>query len=165
MDIWSLIAEYVLFPNPKCERKRAGSILACASRMHKEAAEMALFRNRESFFCKLPIKIPFDQSMFWTVGPHPATFQFCRECSFEMRDDRDIVRIPEICDCLSFNAMTELRFRYTYCLAEYLVGECSDCDAVCLDAGQTVVEMMHHEDCGGCVEDLPMVCRQCHSVY
>jgi hypothetical protein len=36
---------------------------------------------------------------------------------------------------------------------------------VCLDPGQTVVEMMHHEDCGGCLETLPSVCRQCHSVY
>lgn len=166
MDVWSSIAEYVLLQNPICSaKKRAGSILACVSTMHKEAVELAFYRNREVFYCKLPISIPFDQSMFWTVGPHPATFQFCKECSFEMEDDREIDRFGEICACLSINAIKEKRFRFTYCLAEYLVGECNECDAECLDPGQTVVEMMHHEDCDGCLEALPSVCRQCHSVY
>jgi hypothetical protein len=31
--------------------------------MHKEAVELAFYRNREAFYCKLPLSIPFDQSM------------------------------------------------------------------------------------------------------
>ena len=175
MDIWSCVAEYVLVQNPTCQAKkggkRAGSVLACASTMHKQAVGLALFRNRYTFvFCTRPLHLTQDQALFWTSGPHPDSYQFCKDCpdSFEMWDDRGpeaIHRIAEICPCLSRTAIHERLFRFTYCLAEVQMGECPDCEAANYVSGRTVVELMHHEDCGGCLEAIPSVCRECHCIF
>jgi len=174
MDIWSCVAEYVLLQNPTCKTKKsgkpAGSLLACVSKMHKQAVAAALYRNRCSFVsCVRPIHLTQDQALFWTSGPHPDTYQFCKDCpdSFEMWDDRgpeEIHRIAEIGPCLSRNAIHERLFRFAYCLASLYVGDCSDCGDTNYVHGHAVVEMMHHEDCGGCLETLPSVCRECQTV-
>ena len=67
---------------------------------------------------------------------------------------------------MSQNAIDELRVRVAYCLAAVHVGECPECETAKYVSDHTVIEMMHHEDCGGgCLEKLPSVCRDCLCIF
>ena len=163
MEIWSLVAEYLLLPNPQC-LKRGGCLLACVSRDHQKAVELALRVNRlpqcsRPFFTK--------RAIFSNGGQHDQTFRFCKTCpgNFELSDMiGDLDWVMKLSPCVRESVHQAIPLRYTVCLTTVNQAECQQCFQAPVLDDVTVIQLVHHKACGGCLRGLPDFCNNCYNI-
>jgi hypothetical protein len=161
--MWTLVAEYLLRRNPKCRQtKRAGSIAACVSKIHKESVDIALRVNacRFASACSRPILIQYNN----------RDFNFCMDCPFNFEcDDPDEVDIKmgtKICSCVEKGDIVNKNVRSTICLFK-TSWPCPSCN---YGYSNTAIQMqvrrlVHKKDIGPfdeCLESCPpRICMDC----
>jgi hypothetical protein len=163
MEIWSLVAEYLLLQNPQC-LKRGGSLLACASREHREAVEMALRVNpfptcSRPFFTK--------RAVFSNGGQHDQTLRFCKTCpgNFELADMiGDLDWVMKLSPCVKNAVNQPIPLRYTMCLTTVNQEECLQCFQAPVLDDCTVIQLVHHKACRGCLRGPPDLCNGCYNI-
>ena len=159
MDIWVLIAEHLLRHNPNCQaKKRRGALLACVSKLHKDAVDVALRMNWTQGECSRPIVTSYHSQF------HDKTLRFCKTCfnNFECDDPTGrLSLVTEICPCVD---QLDRLIRFTICLTTINRAECLHCGEEEVLDDYTVVQLLHHQACGGCLRGPPDMCRACYYV-
>ena len=156
MDVWSRVADYALILNPVCTVK-PGALMACASRTHRAAVEMAVHRT-EFPACRRPLEIEV----------YTKPLRFCMHCprQFEVptvsfRPDLFQVAAP----CLQLKYWENKTVRHTHCIAFTTKGQCVGCGVQFskkfYEEVRSVVLFMHNKECGGCMTEIPHMCAHC----
>ncbi len=157
MDVWSVVAAYLLRRNPNCAvERRGGAQLACASSMHRAAVQNAL---REARFpkCARPLALRNERSFRFCLHC-PTGFEFDiakpsgRNCNYQ------VVRAK----CVQIGEL----LRFTLCLAESGGRPCAYCERPTTELPPpynklTANVFMHDARCPGCLPVIPVICGAC----
>ena len=158
MDVWSLVADYLLERNPLCTAP-AGTLLACVSRTHKAAVEMAV---RRACYppCGRPIKLTINGELL----------RFCMACPGEFEVPaltyrHDLFRA--FSPCMLTKPMD--RGRMTHSLVVHMDGRCVGCGCqftrTPADPVVMVALFIHYKTCPGCMEEMPQMCLHCRKAF
>ena len=163
MEIWSLVAEYLLLTNPICRiQPRGGCLFACVSKDHKQAVDIALRVNERQFpLCSRPFVISRDKQL-----------RFCKTCpdNFELDDYPTYPEIEEPSLCvrelmghISWRECTH-QVRFTQCLTTVNRAVCGQCYEPAVLDDVTIIQLVHRKDCRGCLHGPPDICNGCMNI-
>ena len=149
MDVWTIVAAFLLDLRPTCPRQH-GTSLSCASRMHQAAVKAAADLLPQTPLCIRPIR--------------KKGLSFCLQCpgGFETQDVHyfpryfcqfraQCCRVEDICGG-----------RRTVLLA-IPGGRCFYCRVPSDFEGNTLIGLVHAATCPGCQHDAPSVCKRCRN--
>lgn len=145
MDVWSLVAAYLLDLRPTCPRTY-GSTLSCASRLHEAAVKAATSLLPQTPLCTRPLRL--------------KGLSFCLQCpgGFETQ-------------AVHYFPGNFCQFRAECCRVEDIVagrrtvlvtvpGRCFYCRVPAANAN-FLVGLVHAATCPGCQQAPPSVCDRC----